>query len=67
MRGFLRSFPGWIAFIVAEYALLFVIAKLLVGLGLRGTPALVVVLVLAVALVVVNYNLRRRYLSGDEG
>jgi flagellar biosynthesis component FlhA len=67
VRGFLRSFPGWFAFQLAEYAVLFALAKLLLALGLPGVPTFVVTMVLAVVLVVVNYNLRRRYLSEEDG
>jgi hypothetical protein len=66
VKAFLRSFPGWFAFQLAEYAVLFALAKLLLALGLPGVPTFVVTIVLAVGLVVVNYNLRRRYLSDDE-
>jgi hypothetical protein len=66
LRRFLRSYPGWFAFQVAEYAVLFALAKLLLAIGLAGWPTYVVVVVLAVALVLANYNLRRRYLSDDE-
>jgi flagellar biosynthesis component FlhA len=66
VRGFLRSFPGWLAFQLAEYAVLFALAKLLLALGLPGVPTFVVTMVLAVALVVLNYNLRRRYLSDED-
>jgi hypothetical protein len=67
VRGFLRSFPGWFAFQLAEYAALFALAKLLLALGVPGVPTFVVTIALAVVLVVVNYNLRRRYLSDEEG
>lgn len=67
MKGFLRSLPGWFAFQVLEYAALFVLAKALLAVGLEGVPTFAVVMVLAIVLVVVNYNLRRRYLSDDEG
>jgi hypothetical protein len=66
VRGFLRSLPGWFAFQLAEYAALFALAKLLLALGLAGAATFVVVIVLAVGLVIVNYNLRRRYLSDEE-
>lgn len=67
MRSFLRSIPGWFAFQLAEFAVLLAIAKILLALGLDGGSTFVVALVLAGALVVVNYNIRRRYLSGDDG
>jgi hypothetical protein len=66
VRRLLRSYPGWFAFQFVEYALLLALAKLLVALGLGGRPAFAIVIVLAIALVVGNYALRRRYLS-DEG
>src|SRR5215217_7368016 len=56
VRAFLRS-----------YAVLFALAKLLLAAGLAGWPTFVIVMGLAVGLVVANYNLRRRYLSDDEG
>lgn len=67
MRGFLRSLPGWFAFQLAEYAALFALAKLLLALGLGGVPTFVITMALAIGLVVVNYNLRRRYLSDEDG
>jgi hypothetical protein len=67
VRSFLRSIPGWFAFQLAEFAVLLAIAKILLALGLDGGSTFVVALVLAGALVVVNYNIRRRYLSGDDG
>ncbi|HEY3264063.1 MAG TPA: hypothetical protein VGK12_02790 [Actinomycetota bacterium] len=66
MRGFLRSFPGWFAFQIAEYAVLFALARLLLSLGLDGLLTFVVIIALAVGLVVLNYNLRRRYLSDGD-
>jgi hypothetical protein len=66
MRGFLRSFPGWFAFQIAEYAVLFALARLLLWLGLAGVPTFVVTMALAVGLVIFNYNLRRRFLSDDD-
>jgi len=66
VRAFLRSYPGWFAFQLAEYAVLFALAKLLLAAGLAGWPTFVIVMGLAVGLVVANYNLRRRYLSDDE-
>jgi hypothetical protein len=66
VKGFLTSFPGWFAFQLAEYAVLFALAKLLLALGLPGVATFVLTMVLAVALVVVNYNLRRRYLSDGD-
>jgi hypothetical protein len=66
MKGFLRSIPGWFAFQVAEFAVLFTIAKLLLWLGLDGVPTFFVTMALAVGLVIVNYNLRRRYLSDED-
>jgi hypothetical protein len=66
VRGFLRSFPGWFAFQIAEYAVLFALARLLLSLGLDGLLTFVVIIALAVALVVLNYNLRRRYLSDGD-
>jgi hypothetical protein len=67
VRGFLRSFPGWFAFQIAEYAVLFALARLLLSLGLDGLLTFVVIIALAVGLVVLNYNLRRRYLSDGDG
>jgi hypothetical protein len=67
VRSFLRSFPGWFAFQLFEFAALLAIAKILLALGLGGVPTFFVVMVLAVSLVVVNYNVRRRYLSDDAG
>jgi hypothetical protein len=66
VRGFLRTLPGWFAFQVAEYAVLFALAKLLLALGLPSVPTFAVTMALAVALVIANYNLRRRYLSDDD-
>jgi hypothetical protein len=66
VRGFLRSFPGWFAFQIAEYAVLFALARLLLSLGLDGLLTFVVIIALAVGLVVLNYNLRRRYLSDGD-
>jgi hypothetical protein len=66
VRGFLRSFPGWFAFQIAEYAVLFALARLLLLLGLDGLLTFVVIIALAVGLVVLNYNLRRRYLSDGD-
>jgi hypothetical protein len=66
VRGFLRSLPGWFAFQVAEYAVLFALAKLMLAIGLDGVPTFVITMTLAVALVIFNYNLRRRYLSDDD-
>jgi hypothetical protein len=66
VRSFLRSFPGWFAFQLLEFAVLLAIAKTLLALGLDGVPTFVIVIVLAGFLVVANYNLRRRYLSGDD-
>jgi hypothetical protein len=65
VRRFLRSYPGWFAFQLAEYAVLLGLAKLLLSLGLAGWPVFVVVMVLALGLVIANYNVRRRYLSDD--
>jgi hypothetical protein len=67
VKTFLRSLPGWFAFQLTEYAVLFALVKLLLAIGVPGDATFVFALVLAVALVVVNYNLRRRYLSGDDG
>jgi hypothetical protein len=67
VRGFLRSFPGWFAFQIAEYTVLFALAKLLLFVGLSGLATFVVAIALAVGLVIFNYNLRRRYLSDDDG
>lgn len=66
MRGFLRSLPGWLAFQIAEYAVLFALAKALLALGLGGVPTFVITMAIAVGLVIFNYNLRRRYLSDDD-
>jgi hypothetical protein len=66
VKGFLRSLPGWFAFQVAEYAVLFALAKLLLALGLDGVPTFAIVMALAIGLVIANYNLRRRYLSDDD-
>jgi hypothetical protein len=66
VRGFLRSFPGWFAFQIAEYAVLFALARLLLSLGLDGLLTFGVIIALAVGLVVLNYNLRRRYLSDGD-
>jgi hypothetical protein len=67
VRGFLRSLPGWFAFQIAEYAVLFALAKLLLAAGLDGVPTFAITIALAIGLVIVNYNLRRRYLSDDDG
>jgi membrane protein implicated in regulation of membrane protease activity len=67
VKAFLRSLPGWFAFQLAEYAVLFALVKLLLAIGLPGAAAFVFAMVLAVVLVVVNYNLRRRYLSDEDG
>jgi hypothetical protein len=66
VRGFLRSFPGWFAFQIAEYAVLFALARLLLWLGVDGVPTFLVTIALAVGLVLFNYTLRRRYLSDDD-
>ncbi len=66
MRRFLRSYPGWFALQLVEYAVLFALAKVLLALGLAGWPVFVVVMALAAGLAIANYNVRRRYLS-DEG
>ena len=67
MRRFLRSFPGWFAFQLGEYAVLFALAKLLLFLGVPSVTTFAIAIALAVALVVVNYNVRRRYLSDEDG
>jgi hypothetical protein len=58
--------PGWFAFQIAEFAVLFVLARLLLAMGVDGTPTFFVTMALAVGLVIFNYNLRRRYLSDDD-
>jgi membrane protein implicated in regulation of membrane protease activity len=67
VKAFLRSLPGWFAFQLAEYAVLFAVAKLLLAIGVPGEATFVFAMVLAVALVILNYNLRRRYLSDEDG
>jgi hypothetical protein len=51
---------------VVEYAVLFALAKLLLALGVANVPTFAITMALAVGLVIVNYNIRRRYLSDDE-
>jgi hypothetical protein len=67
VRPFLRSMPGWIAFQLLEYAILFGLARVLLALGLGAERTFLVAMALAVCLVVVNYNVRRRYLSDEDG